>query len=41
MHALFVLSLMPKAVCLLEYSISSTSMPEVVELGVMLDLPAY
>ena len=41
MHALFVLSLMPKAACLLEYSILSTSILEVVKLGVMHDLPAY
>ena len=38
MHAL---SPMPEEACLLEYLISSTSIPEVVELGVMPDLPAY
>ena len=39
-HALFALSPMLGVVCLLEYLTPSTSMPEVVELGVMPDLPA-
>ena len=41
MHAPFALSLMPKVACLLKYLVSSTSMPEVVGMVAMPNLPAY